>query len=230
MCLTRFSRYLYPLPPCILPWFTSPVAVLSGNHSLEAPFPPQRLAVVGGFVLCGSLLLSHSLRLDAKWECDGICQVQSGRKPFGAGESTRCFPNSVLSVLDGPQLSGVMSGASYLHDLGVVHGDLKGVRFGNLHLGFFLADHLNRRISSSMTMAPLSLRTLVFPQFRLTSIRSPCPQPLLPLWVRSLGRAPSYCSDGTAHQLRSQTVMRSEWSSMRWAGYNHRCVLPLTRN
>ena len=78
---------------------------------------------VRSFVLHGSILFPHGLRLDGKWECDGIHQVQPRRKPFAAGEPTRYFPDPVLNV---PQLSGVMSGVSYLHDLGVVHGDLKG--------------------------------------------------------------------------------------------------------
>jgi len=37
-------------------------------------------------------------------------------------------PIFVLMILHDRQLSGVMSGATYLHELGVIHGDLKGVR------------------------------------------------------------------------------------------------------
>ena len=70
--LTRFSRYLNPHPPCILPRFNSKIAVLSGNHSLEASLSSQRLAIVGSFFLLRSLLLPHGLHLDAKRECDGI--------------------------------------------------------------------------------------------------------------------------------------------------------------
>ena len=66
--------------------------------------------------------------MDAKWECSRIYKVQSRGKPFAVGESAGCFPaNSALTVLNGPQLSEVMSGVTYLHELGVVHGDLKGV-------------------------------------------------------------------------------------------------------
>ena len=97
-CPTRFSRYSNPHPPCIAPWFTSKTAVLSGDHSLEASFPSQRLAVIGGFILHGPLLVSHDFRLDAKWGRDGIYQVQPRRESFGAGEPTRCFPDPVLSV------------------------------------------------------------------------------------------------------------------------------------
>ena len=35
--------------------------------------------------------------------------------------------NSVLTILNGPQLSEVASGVTYLHEFGIVHGDLKGV-------------------------------------------------------------------------------------------------------
>ena len=68
---------------------------------MEAPFPPQHLAAVGGFVLYGSLLLPHGVPLDAKWKRGGVHQVQSGRKPFAVGQPPRYFPDQALSVLDG---------------------------------------------------------------------------------------------------------------------------------
>ena len=49
-----------------------------------------------------------------------------------------CAP--ALTIPDDPQLSDVMSGATYLHELGIVHGDLKGV-MSNIHNTFlYLTD------------------------------------------------------------------------------------------
>ena len=45
---------------------------------------------------------------------------------------------SVLTIPNDVQLSEVMSGATYLHELGVVHGDLKGVP-SNVSDPFFLS-------------------------------------------------------------------------------------------
>jgi len=95
---------------------------------LEATVSPQHLTIVGSFCLHGSLELPHRLRLDAKRERDGVHQVQPGGKPFAVGEPIPCVAASSLIILNRPQLSGIMSGATYLHELGVVHGDFKGVR------------------------------------------------------------------------------------------------------
>ena len=40
-----------------------------------------------------------------------------------------------------------MSGASYLHDLGVVHGDLKGVRLADFSPDFYPTDRLKGEYS-----------------------------------------------------------------------------------
>lgn len=55
-----------------------------------------------------------------------------------------------------------MSGVAYLHELGIVHGDLKGVLF-NIRVDFLYSftDHLSRQMFSLMTtVSPASL-TLV---------------------------------------------------------------------
>ena len=44
------------------------------------------------------------------------------------GAFRRTLPVSLYSDYDYPQLSEVASGVTYLHDLRIVHGDLKGVR------------------------------------------------------------------------------------------------------
>jgi len=69
--------------------------------------------------------------------------------------------DSALTILNDIQLSGVTSGATYLHDLGVVHGDLKGV-LSNVHNPSpRLADRLSRQTFSLTTMGPPDLGTLV---------------------------------------------------------------------
>jgi len=127
MYSTRFSRYLCYNPPNS-PSLSLCVAVLPGNYRMEAAVPPQHLTIAGSFCIHGSLEFPYRLRLDAKWERHRVHQVQPGGKPFEVGESTPCFlPVSRLIIIDRPQLSGIMSGATYLHELGVVHGDFKGV-------------------------------------------------------------------------------------------------------
>ena len=54
-----------------------------------------------------------------------------------------------------PQLSEVAFGVTYLHELGIVHGDLKGVRHYTLH-GLCIADESHRRTSSSTTWGPFA--------------------------------------------------------------------------
>ena len=49
--------------------------VLQGNNNLEAPFPFQHHAVIGGFVLYEPLFLPNGLLLDEKREHRGIRQV-----------------------------------------------------------------------------------------------------------------------------------------------------------
>lgn len=48
------------------------------------------------------------------------------------GGYTCCFPIILVSLTKNLQLSDVMSGVAYLHDIRIVHGDLKGVRTGFL--------------------------------------------------------------------------------------------------
>ena len=198
--------------------------VLQGNHHLEASFPFQHLAVIGGFVLYEPLFLPNGLFLDEKREHCGIRQVESGCKSSTTGEPIRHFPaNPALSVPNcDPQLCGVVSGVIYLHELGVIHGDLKGVCLNSCNPRFRPADHASRQISLSTTTVPPSLRTSASQQFRSSSTRSLSPQLPFLLWGQSVGRAPNYCLGRTAHLLRSQIVMRLGWSSMRWVdrGYH----------
>ena len=77
--------------------------------------------------------------MDAQRERDGIHQVQYKGKPFAVGEPTYRFPtNFALTILNVLQLAEVMSGVVYLHELGIIHGDLKGVP-QNIHDPFFFS-------------------------------------------------------------------------------------------
>ena len=100
--------------------------------------------------------------MDAKWERDGVRQVESRGEPFAVGEPTPCFfAESSLTILNGLQLSEVMSGATYLHELGIVHGDIKGVPLDIPSPFFCLTDGLSRQIFLLTTVAPLALLILV---------------------------------------------------------------------
>ena len=68
--------------------------------------------------------------------------------------------NSALTAPNVLQLSEVMSGAAYLHELGVVHGDPKGV-LPNILALFRPTDQLGRRTYSLTTAVSLDLQTLV---------------------------------------------------------------------
>ena len=125
---TLFSRYLRYSPPVAHRSLSFHIAVLPGNYRLEAPISPPCLAFVGSFCLRESLEFPYRLRLDAKRKRDGIHQGQSKGESFAAGEPIRRpSADSALTILNGIQLSEVAAGTSYLHDVGVIHGDLKGV-------------------------------------------------------------------------------------------------------
>lgn len=65
--------------------------------------------------------------MDAQRKYYALRKVQSRGKPLAVGEPARCFV--MISLLPTKnQLSEVMSAMNYLHDIGIVHGDLKGVR------------------------------------------------------------------------------------------------------
>ena len=88
-CPTAFSRYLSTNLPSTLPILSLYLAILPGNYRLEAPVSSQHLAFAGSFCIHTPPVFPHRLRLDAKWEHNGICQVQPRGKPFTAGEPTR---------------------------------------------------------------------------------------------------------------------------------------------
>ena len=84
-------------------------------------------------------MFPYRLRLDAKRERDGVHQIKPRGEPFTVGEPACCsLLSSALTIPDDLQLSGVASGVTYLHEFGIVHGDLKGV-LSNIHNQFFLS-------------------------------------------------------------------------------------------
>ena len=95
------------------------------DHQLETFIPSEHLAFVGNFCVHGPMLFPHPHQVDARRECDAVRKLQSKGKSFEAGGPACCF--LVVSHLFVLQLSEVTSGVAYLHELKVVHGDLKGV-------------------------------------------------------------------------------------------------------
>ena len=70
------------------------------------------------------------IRLDDEWKHLRLCKGTSGCKP---DQARRCLPlNSFrLHLVDNDgtlQLEGVAKGLIYIHDQGMIHADLKGVR------------------------------------------------------------------------------------------------------
>ena len=50
---------------------------MSGDRRLETLVPFNYLASVWGLCACGSAMLQYSLRVDAQWGCDAVCNVKS---------------------------------------------------------------------------------------------------------------------------------------------------------
>lgn len=97
--------------------------------------------------------------MDAQWERDPVCKIQPRGKPIEVGETMRTIEDFLLFI-NSSQLSEVMCGVTYLHELKLVHGDLKGVSF--IYLIPFHLVHKQYRETCWLTVrvAPAS-RTLV---------------------------------------------------------------------
>ena len=89
-------------------------------------YPIQHLASVGGFRSRKRALLLHYYRVDVQWKYNAVYKIQSQGKSFAIGAFACCSLYS-FSLVNGHQLSEVTSGVAYLHNLKIVHGDLKGV-------------------------------------------------------------------------------------------------------
>ena len=88
-CPTAFSRYPSSNLPGTVPMLSSYLAILSGNYRLEAPISSQHLTFAGSLCIHGPPVFPHRLWLDAKWEHNGIYEVESRGKPFTVGKPTR---------------------------------------------------------------------------------------------------------------------------------------------
>ena len=78
-------------------------------------------------------MFPHSYAVDAEWKRDAVCNIKPRGEPFATGGFDHCFPVNILGFTTAIQLSEVASGVAYLHELKVVHGDLKGVRSPAIH-------------------------------------------------------------------------------------------------
>ena len=75
----------------------------------------------------------NGIRLDGEWKYQRLCEGMPGCKPVRAGrfliQSLAVFTSSLLIISSLLQLEGVARGLMYIHSQGMIHGDLKGVRF-----------------------------------------------------------------------------------------------------
>jgi len=73
----------------------------------------------------------NGIGLDGEWEYQRICEGAPGCKPVGAGrffiQSPTVRTSSLFVVKWIAQLGGAARGLIYIHDQGMIHGDLKGV-------------------------------------------------------------------------------------------------------
>ena len=122
--LDRTFKVYTSKPPHPLPLLSVRLALMSRNHLLETFAPSKHFAIVGHFCVHGPTHLLHSLGVDAQRKCGAIRKIQSGGEPLATGKLLSPYD---FSYLTSTQLSEVMAGVSYLHDLGIIHGDLKGV-------------------------------------------------------------------------------------------------------
>ena len=100
---------------------------MSGGGQLETSVSSKHPSFVRGFCVHGPKLFPHSHRVDAQWERDAVCEIQSRGKPFAASKPTSFPLRFLLLLIKDFELLEVMSGVTYLHDFRIVHGDLKGV-------------------------------------------------------------------------------------------------------
>ena len=111
-------------PPLWFPTLNFHPAFMPRDHLLETFIPSQHSSFIGCFAVRRPTLFLRPLRVDAQRKCDAIHEIKSCGKPFATGKS---LSHHHSPRLPSTQLSEVMAGVAYLHNLGIVHGDLKGV-------------------------------------------------------------------------------------------------------
>lgn len=94
---------------------------------MEEPPPPERVVAARSNTCRDSA--RDGIRVDAKRKHRRILKGTSGRGSVGtcAFFIQSSHSHSPLTVPNFTQIQGVASGLEYMHNKGVVHGDLKGV-------------------------------------------------------------------------------------------------------
>jgi len=82
--MTVTSRYLQSASRILL--LRLYPAFMSGDNWLETFAPSEYLALERGLRVPGPAFFLRSLGVDARWECDEVCKIQSRGKPFATGE------------------------------------------------------------------------------------------------------------------------------------------------
>ena len=130
---------------------------------MEAFIPPKHPSSAGSCYLHRPMLLPHSHQVDAQRERDAVRKKQPRDEPFTTGQIYYCFPiDFPLFITADPQLFQIASGVAHLHDLGIVHGDLKGVSLLRIYNpGTSCLIDPSRQTSSLTTTVTLASQTLV---------------------------------------------------------------------
>lgn len=96
---------------------------------METFDPPKHPSFIGSLCLRGSIPFSNSHQVDVQWEYRTVYKIEPRGESVAAGQPYHYFTVKFLPLLTCPQLFEVTSGVAYLHELRIVHGDLKGVGF-----------------------------------------------------------------------------------------------------
>jgi serine/threonine protein kinase len=133
VCLTsdfvRIRKVGYPRPDaCVNGLSVSCTGVLQGGCGMEGPPPSQSAAAIRRDDDRDSV--RDGIGVDDEWKHQPICE--GGRQRRSVGACTHLVQGSyfhfALTIGSFPQLGGVTEGLIYMHDQGIIHGDLKGVR------------------------------------------------------------------------------------------------------
>ena len=96
---------------------------------MEDPPPSKRIAVAGRGNDRESVC--DGIEVDGEWQHQRVSEGGGRRRPIRTGILSLQDPDLhfPLIILRFAQLRDVTRGLIYMHDQGIIHGDLKGVRF-----------------------------------------------------------------------------------------------------